>query len=835
VSYLTATNHRQFLYTLYLFLSLSAYPPLPVHADTTKAIKIGIIDNKPMCYMDETGKPAGIFVDVINYVAGKEDWTLEYVHDTWAELRAELSRGTIDILLSMAYSKERAKQYAFNKTSVFNNWAEVYVMPGSSINSLLDLKNKRIASVNRGIYTTGPEGLVVLSEKFNLEIELLATGSYLEAMQAVRTEDAEAAVVNRLTGALYAESLGLEKSGIVFAPVKIHFALNRDNPRTQRIIESIDKNLAELKRDPGSIYHRSINMAIGGENVQEVIPFWVLWVLGILLLLFFLFVGINFFLRWQIFKKTLDLREVNKKLKRDMTRRIEIEADLRESQERFQALAANSSDWIWEIDENDNYTYGSSQIMNLLGYTPDEIVGKTPFDLMPASEGARVAEIFQALKAARQPFSNLENVNRHKDGDLVVLESSGVPAFDKNGQFQGYRGIDRDISERKKIEAQLQQAQKLEAIGTLAGGIAHDFNNLLTPILGYSEMLRAGFADDSSEAGSLGEVINAAYRAKDLVKQILTLSRQTEHELIPVKLHLIVREALKLLRSTIPKSIEIQADIEATGSVLADPTQMHQIIMNLGTNAYHAMRRDGGDFKVALSSVEISPEDQKVGSLDIDPGAYLQLSISDTGHGMDPVTAKRIFEPYFTTKNTGEGTGLGLAVVHGIVKSHQGHISVYSEVGRGTRFNIYLPCFETADTVKRETANPQKIPGGHEHILLVDDEESIVHMQTRLLKKLGYQVTATTSSPRLRDIFVDNPEKFDLVITDMAMPELNGADLARDILSIRPGLPIILCTGFSDTIDEGKAISIGIKSFLIKPILLHDLAVKVRNILDAAG
>jgi len=193
------------------------------------------------------------------------------------------------------------------------------------------------------------------------------------------------------------------------------------------------------------------------------------------------------------------------------------------------------------------------------------------------------------------------------------------------------------------------------------------------------------------------------------------------------------------------------------------------------------------------------------------------------------------FEPYFTTKNTGEGTGLGLAVVHGIVKSHQGHISVYSEVGRGTRFNIYLPCFETAGTVEQEMSNPPHIPGGHEHVLLVDDEESIVQMQTHLLKKLGYQVTANTSPTRLRDIFVDNPETFDLVITDMAMPELNGADLARDFLSIRPDLPIILCTGFSETIDEDKAKSIGIKAFLIKPILLQELAMTVRKILDATG
>jgi len=833
-SFLSLIHHRQFFFSLSVVLLLFISNPLVVHSDTIQAIRVGIIDNKPMCFIDDTGKPAGIFVEVIEHVAGREGWSLEYVRDTWANLRARLSNGEIDILLSMAYSDERAQQYSFNKIAVFNNWAEVYVFAGSSIHSLLDLKNKRIASLAKGIYTTGPEGLVNLSEKFNLEIDLAHTSSYLEAMQAVRAREADAAVVNRLTGALYAKALGLEKSGIVFAPVKIHFALNQNNPYAPIIIDKIDKSLLELKKDPGSKYHQSISRALGGENVREVIPLWVLWSLGILFLLFLLIVGFNFFLRWQVNNKTLDLREVNTKLKTDMARRIKIEAELRESQERFQALAASSSDWIWEIDENEYYTYGSPRIKDLLGYTPEEIIGKTPFDLMSASESKKVAEAFYVLKAAQRPFSNLENLNRHKDGSLVILESSGVPVLDKDGKFQGYRGIDRDISDRKKIEAQLQQAQKLEAIGTLAGGIAHDFNNLLTPILGYSDMLRTRFADDSSEAESLGEVINAAHRAKDLVNQILTISRQTDHELIPVKIHLIVKEALKLLRSTIPKSIEIKENIKESGSVLADPTQIHQIIMNLGTNAYHAMRQDSGVLSVSLSSVDISREDQKVGSLNLIPGGYLQLVISDTGCGMDHATIKRIFEPYFTTKKIGEGTGLGLAVVHGIVKSHKGHISVYSETGMGTSFNIYLPSFETTASTKEEARDSQKIPGGHEHILLVDDEEPIVHMETRLLQGLGYQVTATTSSTRLRDIFLDNPDDFDLLITDMAMPEINGADLAKDLLSKRPDLPIILCTGFSDTINEKIAKSIGIKSFLMKPIIVKDLATKVRKVLDAS-
>ncbi len=830
---LSLKHHQHLFLSLSFFLLLPISNPLAVHGDNVQAIRVGITDNKPMCFIDDAGKPAGIFVEVIEHVADWEGWSLEYVHGPWASLRARLSRGEIDILLSMAYSAERAQLYAFNSVAVFNNWAEVYVPSGSSIHSLLDLKNRRIASLAEGIYTTGPEGLMSLDENFNLEIEIITTASYLEAMRAVRAGEAEAAVVNRLTGALFADSFELEKSGIVFAPVKIHFALNKDNPLTPSIRKKIDEHLLALKKDRNSKYHQSINLALGGENLSVETPIWVPWSLGILLFSFFLILCVSFFLRWQVNKRTLDLREANKKLKTDMESRIQIEADLRESQERFQALASSSSDWIWEFDENEIFTYASPRIKDLLGYTPEEVIGRSPFDFIPAFSRKKVALEFSVFKDARNPFTNLENVNRHKDGKLVTLESSGVPVFDENGEFRGYRGIDRDISERKKIEAQLQQAQKLEAIGTLAGGIAHDFNNLLTPILGFSEMLHIRFADGGSEAESLGEVMNAAHRAKDLVNQILTISRQTEHELIPVKIHLIVKEALKLLRSTIPKSIEIKANINASGSVLADPTQIHQIIMNLGTNAYHTMREDGGVLSVSLSLVDISQEDQKVGSLDLTPGAYQQLVISDTGCGMDHATIKRIFEPYFTTKKMGEGTGLGLAVVHGIVKSHKGHIYVYSEVGKGTSFKIYLPCFETADSAKKETMDSQQIPGGHEHILIVDDEEPIVHMETKLLEGLGYRVTATTSSTRLRNIFLDSPDDFDLIITDMAMPEINGADLAKDLLNIRPDLPMILCTGFSDRINEKIAKSIGIKAFLMKPVILKNLAIKVRKVLDA--
>ena len=826
-------NQNRLLVILILwFIVSSFFIPINLYGDVNPKIRVGIIDNKPMSYIDDMGKPAGIFVDVLEHAARIEGWSLEYIFDTWSNLRAGTLRAEIDILLTMAYSEERAQKYAFNKIPVFNNWAEIFVPAGSSIHSLLALSKKRVASLAQGIYTTGPEGIISINDKFGLQIELVNVPSYIEAIKAVQDGKADAAVVNRLTGSFYARQYGLESSGIVFSPVKIHFALQKDNPAAPSIIEKLDHHLSALKGEEGSIYYQTINQAMGDENITFVTPRWVPWSLGILLSLVLFIAGVSFFLRWQVNKKTLDLQEMNLQLNADMEKRIAVEAELRQSQERFQALASNSSDLIWEFDENGLFTYLSERMKDLLGYRPEEVIGKSILELIPEPVKQKAADELNALKATRSPFAYLENIFQHKDGRSVTLESSGVAIIDKAGGFRGYRGIDRDITKRKKIEAQLRQTQKLEAIGTLAGGIAHDFNNMLTPIIGYSEILSSRYSIGSSEFESLQEIIKAANRAKDLVRQILTISRQTEQELVPVKIGLIVKEALKLLRATIPKNIEIKQNIGKTGTVLADPTQIHQIVMNLCTNAFHAMGENGGLLSVSMSLADTYRLDQKPGLPNLNNGNYLQLDISDNGQGIDPANLKRIFEPYFSTKKKEEGTGLGLAVVHGIVKSHKGHINVSSEPGKGTIFSIYLPCLETTDTPAEAIIPVKRLQGGHEHILLVDDEESIVKMQKQMLEGLGYRVTGRSSSSDLLDLFIDSPDDFDLVVTVMAMPNMNGSDLAKKLLDIRPDVPIILCSGFSENMNEEKAKSIGLKSFLMKPVTVEELSHAIRNVLE---
>ena len=389
---------------------------------------------------------------------------------------------------------------------------------------------------------------------------------------------------------------------------------------------------------------------------------------------------------------------------------------------------------------------------------------------------------------------------------------------------------ERVKAEKIKLESQLQQAQKMESIGTLAGGIAHDFNNILFPIVGYTQMLLEDTPEDSPTRVSLNQIYTSALRAKSLVKQILTFSRQESSELMLMKMQPIVKEALKLIRSTIPTTIEIIQDIHPDcGVIKADPTQIHQIIMNLATNAYHAMEETGGEIKVRLKEIELGEYD--ILRPDMNPGIYACLTIADTGRGMDKELTQKIFDPFFTTKEKGKGTGMGLSVVHGIVTNMNGAIQVYSEPGEGTQLHVYLPV-EKNFSEEQVIHSKIEIQGGTEQILLVDDEEAILSMEKRMLERLGYQVTSRTSSIEALEVFRDSPDKFDIVITDKQMPNMPGDKLSAELIKIRPDIPVLLCTGFSEKMSEERAASLGIKGFLWKPIVMKDLAQKIREVLD---
>jgi len=508
---------------------------------------------------------------------------------------------------------------------------------------------------------------------------------------------------------------------------------------------------------------------------------------------------------------------------------LQLERNRAEEQE---LLLDNIEAQVWYLTDVETYGIVNKAMADFLGMQKENLEGKKLRDIL-SKEEARACitfnkEIFREKKQIRTE-QWLKNGKEEPHAFYVVR----TPKLDNNGNIEYVVCTAHDITERKrmekekkKLEARLRQAQKMEAIGTLAGGIAHDFNNILFPILGYSEMLMNDAPDNSDLKRDLSIIFNGTKRARDLVKQILAFSRQREYDLKPIKVHLVVKEALKLIRSSIPATIDIMQNIIDCELVMADYTQIHQVAINLLTNAYHAMEKKGGKLKVTLKEVDLRVDDLK----GMPPGTYVRLTVSDTGIGMDQSTIDRIFDPYFTTKKEGKGTGLGLAVVHGIIKSHGGHISVYSELGKGSEFHVYLPVIKAQQETKQIEIQP--IKKSNERILVVDDEKMVVEIQQKMLKRLGYDVTSCTSSVEALKAFQANPDNFDLIITDMTMPNMTGDQLAQKIMEIRTDIPIILCSGFSEKMSNEKAKSLGIKKFLMKPVLIKDLSITIRRALD---
>ena len=449
-------------------------------------------------------------------------------------------------------------------------------------------------------------------------------------------------------------------------------------------------------------------------------------------------------------------------------------------------------------------------------------------------------EDFERIK---QAFSNQATRPCHEefrivrpDGSIRWVLTRTFPVPNAEGQIYRVTGLSKDITERKraeealkKTERQYRQSSKMEAIGTLAGGIAHDFNNILTAILGYTELALATVPKESRTQRNLQEVLTAGHRAKHLVQQILTFSRQSGLEQKPVQIHRVVGEAMKLLRASIPTTIEIRQQINSESTILGDYNQMHQMIVNLCTNAEYSMRETGGFLSILLDDVDIT-EPSPTEHPDLKPGAHVRLTVKDTGQGLSPETLERMFDPFFTTKPIGEGSGMGLAVVHGIITAHGGSISAESTQGNGTKIEVYLPTI--TEQSWKGTPSQEPLPYGKESILFVDDEEALVRLGQELLTHLGYTVEVRTSSVNALELFQADPNRFDLVITDQTMPNLTGEALTRELLRIRPGLPIILCTGFSHTLSAEKAKTLGIRAYLMKPLAIRDLAPIVRHVLD---
>jgi len=501
--------------------------------------------------------------------------------------------------------------------------------------------------------------------------------------------------------------------------------------------------------------------------------------------------------------------------------------------ERLATAIEYASETVVITDINGIIQYVNPAFEKLTGYTRKEAIGQNPSIL---SSGRHNEAFYKKMWAVllRGKAWNGRFTNKKKDGSLFEEEVTLSPIKDKAGEITSFVAIKRDVTKEIELDKKLQQAQKMETIGTLAGGIAHDFNNILGAIIGYAEMARDDSPKGSSVVNDLDKVLEASDRAAGLVKQILAFSRQDKIEYVPIQPASIVKKSIEMLHSTLPTTIDITQDIDSeTGLIFADPTQIHQILMNLCTNAFHAIEETGGKLNISLKAIDLSSEDL-TREPHIEAGTFVQLSVSDSGVGIPQEFRDKIFDPYFTTKEVGKGTGMGLSIIHGIVKSYGGFITFYSELGQGTVFHIFLPIITKAMLPDEKAIETIKhLPVGRENILFIDDEDILADLGKDMLERLGYNVTVRMSSLEALETFQNQPEYFDLVITDQTMPGMTGADLARRMLQIRPDIPIILCTGYSSIISEEKAKSIGIREFALKPLTKKNIAGTIRKVLDA--
>jgi len=817
-------KHLCFIIAVFFCFLLPAHSssPLPEYTEYEKQwikdhplirVRIG---QAPPLHFYKKDRSQGISVDYLDLIAHRAGLQIEYVKGIpWPQALEDIKTGRkTDLILTIKRTREREKFISFTDEYLFMPWVIFVRNDAQFLSGIVDLQGRTV-SVENG-YVMHKK----LKNQFPL-INLLVTQTSEEAVEALATGKADAHIGNLTTVSYIIQQNNFNNIKVAApTPFEAHnqaMGIRKDWHPLAVIINKALKTMTP--QDHAAIRNHWLSLRYEyGISRLDILK----WVSG-MALVFGLIMGI--ILIW------------NRKLKKEILKRQKSEQDLAGQKALFQNVFHSQPDAIFILDPKAPPLVKAcnSAALEIFGYSEEELLGDTVAKLHISP--SHLQKFQDEIYSETSKFGMVKNLRfemKRKDKAVFPTEHVVLEMTDGKKVRTGWISIVRDLTEQKKLEIRLQQAQKMEAIGTLSGGIAHDFNNILFPLVGFAEMLKEDLPLNSPLQDNVSEVLQAALRASDLVKQILAFSRQSDQKLRHIRLQPIIREALKLLSASIPKTIDIQERIDQScGKVMADPTQIHQIIMNLSTNAFHAMQGSSGRLTLSLEQACLPQVPMETGQLP--PGEYALLKVSDTGVGIEKEVLKNIFDPYFTTKERGKGTGLGLSVVLGIVKTMKGDIRAESRTGKGSTFSVYLPVVKETGDINPERQNgflDKEITGGMERILLVDDEKAIIKMERLMLERLGYRVTAIQGSHPALAAFRANPGEFDLVITDYTMPRMAGLELIKKIRTLKQDIPVILCTGFSDEVNEQTCKAFNIQGLVMKPVSKSDLAEAIRKVFD---
>ena len=787
----------------------------------------------PFAIVKADGTADGFSVELLKAVVEAVDMQVNVAVGPWHFIKKQLATGRLDVLPLVSYSSERDKVFDFTVPYLQMHGA-IFVRRGEqSIVDGTDLKDKEVLVMRDD---TAHEYAV----RHKLSTKLILTSTFEEAMQLLSAGKHDAVFCQYVMGLQLIKQLGIKN--IVSLSAKDETSLRpREGTITgfeqkfcMAVPEGRKKLLAQLNEGLAIVSANGRYDAIYRKWFGPILPAPALSFKE--MIKYFLFIGIPILLLLAaigVYSLKREVARQTRQLKLEIQERKQAEETIKKSE---RLLAETSrigkvGGWEFNIDTRKQTWTDETYRIHEVDYSYDPSAQNGAKFYTPASLPVINKAVREVIKYGRPFDLELEIITgkgNHRYSHVVGkpdLENRRVYGF-----MQDITKTRQAENEKRLLESQLRQSQKMEALGTLAGGIAHDFNNLLAAILGYADMALEDTSPASPAKYQIEQVVKAGNRAKELVKQILAFSRKETHPVSTIQPHLVVQEALNLLRASIPSSIQIQQNIdEKSGTILADPTQIHQIILNLCTNATQAMRLKKGILRVSVTTVLLDAA-ALAGELNFLPGSYVHLMIADDGIGIDKDHIEKIFDPYFTTKEIGKGSGMGLAVVAGIVKSSNGLIKVDSTPEKGTTFHVYFPrCTEKTPEEHQETG---PVPSGNEKILVVDDEESVAVMTRIMVERLGYQATSVTSSVDALALFRAQPDAFDLVITDQTMPKMTGEQLVVNLREVRPRLPIILCTGNSSKINQKEAQDIAASLFLMKPVPIRELAQAIRQMLD---